>query len=95
MRPEELARGATGRSPAEVIQRWLAIEQMEAAIGPDAVALDFEAERAERKRRDAIWDILLPHTKGEVSSWQQLHEALTPEEHCRLDDLLRRGSEEA
>lgn len=88
MNAGELARAATGRSPAEVLQRWGAIAEMAAAIGPEAVALDFEAEHAERERKDAIWAILLPYTEGGVSSWQQVHDALTPEEHRRVDDLL-------
>lgn len=90
MRPDELARAATGRSPGEVLQRWQAIEEMEAAIGPDAAVLDFEAEHPERDRKDAIWEILLPHMKGGTSSWQALHDALTPEEHERVEDLMDR-----
>lgn len=90
MNADELARALAARGPAAMLERWSALEEMEATIGPDALEVEFKAEGAEQDRKEAISAILIPHMRSGASSWQELHDALTPDEHERAEDLMDR-----
>jgi hypothetical protein len=85
---EELAKALTGRTPAESVARWMALTEMEWEVGVEAVRVDFEIEGTRQDRQLEVWKILGPHMKTGARTWRELHDALSPAEHDRVEDLL-------
>lgn len=88
MTEEELAEALTGRTPAECVAHWMALIEMESEVGIEAVGADFEIEGRRRDRQLEISNILTPHIKAGARSLRELHDALSPDEHDRVEDLL-------
>lgn len=89
MTEQELARALIGRTPQDVLARWLAVEEMTSTMGVQALTLDHEVETALNNRKLEIALILAPHMKAEARSWSELHDALSEEEHDQLEALLK------
>lgn len=90
MTEQELAEAMKGRSTDEVVQRFAALAEMADALGLEALVLDFEQEGQDNDRKFQAWQILIPYMRAGVDGWHDLHQALTPEEHERLNDFIRR-----
>ncbi|MDP8955091.1 MAG: hypothetical protein M3N37_09315 [Actinomycetota bacterium] len=86
----ELAEAIRGRNEGEVLDRYASLAEMSDALGLEALALDFEQEGRENGRKYEVWQILIPYMKAGVHGWHDLHQALTPEEHERIEALIRR-----
>lgn len=91
MTERELAQIIRGRSTEEFVQRWVALAEMTEHLGLEAVLTDFTLEGQENDRKYEVWQILVPYMKAGVHGWHDLHEALTPEEHERIEALIRGG----
>jgi hypothetical protein len=89
MTEQELADAIRGRSTDEVLQRYAALAEMTEGLGLEALVLDFEQEGWDNDRRFEAWSILIPYMRAGVHGWDQLHQALTPEEHEQLERLIR------
>lgn len=85
----ELAEAIRGRSEGEVLDRYASLAEMSDAFGLEALALDFEQEGRENDRKYEVWQILIPYMKAGVHGWHDLHQALTPEEHERIEAIIR------
>jgi hypothetical protein len=85
---KELAKALTGRTPAESAAHRMALVAMEWEVGIEAARVDFEIEGARQDRQLEVWKILGPHMKAGARTWRELHDALSPDEHDRVQDLL-------
>jgi hypothetical protein len=88
MTEAELAKALSGRTPEQFVARWLAVSEMSAALGVEALIADHEVEGALADRKLEVWQILAPHMRAGARTWSELHDALTPEEHARVENLL-------
>jgi hypothetical protein len=85
---EQLAEALTGWTPAESVVRRMALTEMEKEVGINAVGVDLEIEGVRQDRQLEVWEILGPHMKAGARTWRELHDALSPDEHDRVEDLL-------
>lgn len=58
-------------------------------MGFAAVVADEGIEGNAAERKFEAWQILMPYIKAGVAGWHDLHEALTPDEHQRIEALIR------
>jgi hypothetical protein len=85
---QELAGALRPPTQEEFLAHWLALSEMERDVGIEAVGVDLEVERAQTDRQLEVWKILAPHMKAGARSWRELHDALSPQEHDQIEDLL-------
>lgn len=85
----ELAEAITGRNNIQMVQRYAALAEMAVALGHEAVVLDFQQEGRASDRKYEIVQILMPYMQAGVRGCHDLHEVLTPDEHERIEALIR------
>jgi hypothetical protein len=85
---QELAGALRAPTPEEFLAHWVALDEVEREVGMEAVSADLEIERTRTDRQLEVWNILAPHRKAGARTWRELHDALSPDEHDRVEDLL-------